>query len=44
MPGRDLGVVLTRRLPPPVEARMAELFALGPLPDDRPIPPTASPR
>ena len=38
MPPRRLRVVVTRRLPPPVEARLAELFEAELRPDDRPMP------
>ena len=37
MPSRRLTVVVTRRLPEPVEARMAELFNFTPGPEDRPM-------
>ena len=37
MPHADLRVALTRRLPEPVERRLAELFAVLPSPDDAPM-------
>lgn len=37
MPMRRLSVVVTRRLPEPVEARMAELFDVTTGPEDRPM-------
>ena len=39
MPSARTRVVVTRRLPPPVEARMAELFDVTLNPDDRPLTP-----
>ena len=41
MPSPRLSVVVTRRLPEPVEARMRELFDVTLNPDDRPMPPEA---
>jgi glyoxylate reductase len=41
MPSARVSVVVTRRLPAPVEARMQELFDVELNPDDQPMPPEA---
>jgi len=41
MPGRHLKVIVTRKLPEPVEARMSELFDVELNADDTPMGPHA---